>query len=121
MIIHNTFPYPIEFYWVDVDGRKGRYVKSLAPGEKRQEETYITHPWVFKQSNHGIRLYAFSNILASSVFEGEKFGVIPNSRLPIHVIISTKGRLFIPILILLMLDNNTQHIFKSKVPIFYYL
>ena len=96
MIIHNTLPYPIELYWVDVEGRKGSYVKSLGPGEKRREETYITHPWIFKQSNNGKRLYAFSNIMGSLVFEGETFGVIQNSPLPIHVIISTKGKTYIP-------------------------
>ena len=105
-IMHNTLPYPIDFYWVDVEGRKGSYVKSLGPGEKRQEETYITHPWVFKQSKNGTRLYAFSNVMGSSVFEGEKFGVIQNSQVPIHVIISTQGRLFIQFLTFYLVDNK---------------
>ena len=95
LIMHNILPYPIDLYWVDVEGRKGKYVKFLGPGEKRQEQTYITHPWVFKQSNNGTRLYAFSHEMGSSVFEGENFGVIRNSQLLIHVIISTQGRLFI--------------------------
>ena len=87
---YNTMPYRVKFYWVDFEGIK--HVKYV--GEKSYyliENTYFSHPWVFKSADVGNRLnVSFSN-LSNQVFEGKEFKVKMNSTN--HATISDQGNL----------------------------
>jgi hypothetical protein len=36
-------------YWIDYRGRRQHY-RDLAPGERYDQQTYVTHPWVITES-----------------------------------------------------------------------
>ena len=74
-VFYNVLPYPIDLYWVDLEGRKHEYDQPLKPGHNRSKTTFFTHPWIFKKSNNGSRLNAFVAGINGSVFEGSTFGV----------------------------------------------
>ena len=80
-------PYPIQLYWVDVEGRKVQFTRSLK--SSYPADTYYTHPWIFKKSSDGTRLIAYASGINNSVFEGGTFDVKKGST--VHIIISDKG------------------------------
>ena len=91
-IFYNRVSYSIEFYTVDEEGRKGQFTKALDFEDKKQVDTFHTHPWVFRKSGHGEKLFAFASGVKASIFEGKDFGAKKDSKF--HVIISDKGLRF---------------------------
>ena len=89
---YNTLPYRVKFYWVDFEGIK--HVKYV--GENSYyliENTYFSHPWVFKSADVGNRLNVSFNDVSNQVFEGKEFKVKINSTN--HATISDQGNHFI--------------------------
>ena len=65
-------------------------MSTLKSNDKRQVDTFLTKPWVFKKTNNGLRLYAHAHGKSNMTFEGAAYGVAKNSN--IHVIIGTQGK-----------------------------
>ena len=66
-------------------------MSTLKSNDKRQVDTFLTKPWVFKKIDNGLRLYAHAHGKSNMTFEGVAYGVAKNSN--IHVIIATQGKL----------------------------
>lgn len=67
---HSTYPLLVQFLnrtgrrvelvWVDYAGHWIRY-KTLSPGDHFEIYTFVTHPWVFRDTVTGIRLLALNH------------------------------------------------------------
>ena len=91
VVFYNLFPYPVDFYSVDFEGRKLQYTSELEPRNKRKKTTTFTIPWVFKNSKDKTRLHAFAGAINGTVFKGVNFGAKSDSK--IHVTINNNGNI----------------------------
>ena len=91
--------YPIDLYWVDIDGRKMQLTKGLKL--LHRVNTYHTHPWVFKRpsDSYDKRLFAYASGIVNITFDGETFKAGADST--IHVIISDNDTGFIQLLFII--------------------
>lgn len=52
VLFHNTTPRYVNLYWIDYNGRRSFYA-ILRPGANIKANTYVTHPWLFRDSQTG--------------------------------------------------------------------
>ena len=75
----------IDLIWKDYDGEEIVIRKNLRPGDSHEAVTFYTHPFIARHSETR-HLKSFTlNSTTAVVFEGIKFGVIPNSFVEISV------------------------------------
>ena len=46
----NTTQHQVMIFWIDYNGRE-QFYKTLVPGERYEQPTYVTHPWVVRESS----------------------------------------------------------------------
>ena len=71
----NTGSSPIDVFWLRGEGDEVVYNSNVLPTKEVQEDTYLSHSWIFKVSGTNIRLNARANGYESSFFKALDFGV----------------------------------------------
>lgn len=47
----------VDLFWVDFKGSLVRYFTRIAPRQEKRITTFVTHPWVARDSDTGLKLY----------------------------------------------------------------
>ena len=93
VVFYNALSYPIDFYGYNMEGIKHGISKKVTSGHERNEQTSLTIPWVFLNSNNrSKRLFAFFKNIRGSIFKGKDYDVEKNK--DNHVIINDNGKRF---------------------------
>ena len=86
MRFHNSWPYPVDVFWLPCNEKEELYKSNLEYGEEYDQHTYFDDEWIFKQSNTNIRLLAGANGLTEDIFEGNGFGAQINSVIRVEIV-----------------------------------
>ena len=72
--------------WLDYNGESIRASGNIKPGGSFQEDTYLTFPYMARDSGCWKGRMFVSRSTKSTVFEGLKFGAGPNSTIDISIL-----------------------------------
>ena len=50
ILFKNNTGRKVDIFWLDYTGHKVKY-GTLRPGDQRRQTTYVSHPWIFRDSN----------------------------------------------------------------------
>lgn len=56
LVLRNATSAAVDVFWVDYNGQEVAYGQ-LAPGQQREQGTFETHPWFYRQSGHVVAAY----------------------------------------------------------------
>ena len=73
----NTGSSPIDIFWLRGEGDEVAYSSNVLPSKEVQEDTYLSHSWIFKVSGTNIRLNARANGYEGAYFKASDFFVTP--------------------------------------------
>ena len=77
--------------WLNYEGESVRVSENIKPGLSHQLDTWLTHPFMARDSSSWKGRMFVSRSTKSTVFEGLKFGAGPNSTIDITIVKTDYG------------------------------
>ena len=72
----------MDTYWINDEGDEVLYDTNVLPGEEIEQQTFLTHSWIFKSTGYKGRQKEWTATANGKIgfsFKASRFGVIPGA------------------------------------------